>query len=684
MFNKKYFYFLKIASLLLYACSAHVVSAVPKSQVKAALSSSPAAISTQDSSNQTEASLLSLPDNVPEQDLIKSNHKQRTQKKRRVINNPIYEWFDKKVDRYFVSSKELALEKFKPEQRSGNELLHAIDRVEQCSTPGQLIALLARVRAAPRDDSARDDHEVCVDKDVIGQIRCALLLKISSIMCSMAKKVTLDVLHDIDNYLLYWDEQNNHPTRYFLHKSPFKWVTGKKQHDEVCDNIRMLKKVQAKHYNMLGALTSHIHQFNEVVSINDQLSWLETLILIVHEFLFTQSDGDGSNTDIDLFDRIANKIQQNLGQLLVHKNQVMSDTSEAKKPNHFIRHWMAYSALLTGVLCAQNYRNNNPEVIDKWVGQEAMNGYKESMVKSLKSYVVDPIKKTWETIFHYKEPDMDSANNAIEKIEQTKQDILREECKLRQKEQSYKEQRVEVIKNAAIVLNKATKNGWIEKAHLKEKDVESILESLENGDSGPYSKFVNTLPVSLKGFAMDVTGEAHSVLVKYIAFNDGRDIALSIKKLVIDIRNILTETRENVQEFKKDKFDYEKQLNLVLRFVTMIPAIVGGLGLYTGANKIYNWWTKRDYALIRHSLAHINSILIESANNFDNVAYGKLIYLLHQLKCKAKRHVPNNNNMRQEFFQDIVKLESDDFTIEEKRAMIDNMRSYYPFLANLA
>ena len=678
MFNKKYFYFLKIASLLLYACSAHVVSAVPKSQVKAALSSSPAAI---DSSNQTEASLLSLPDNVPAQDLIKSNHKQRTQKKRRAINNPIYEWFDKKVDRYFVSSKELALEKFKPEQRLGNELLHAIDRIEQCSTPGQLIALLARVCAASRDDAARDDHEVRVDKDVIDQIRCALLLKISSIMCALARNVTLDVLHDIDNYLLYWDEQHNHPTRYFLHKSPLKWVTGKKQHDEVRDNIRMLKKVQAKHYHMLGTLTSHIHRFNEVVSINDRFSWLETLILIIHEFLFTQSDGDGSNINIDSFDRLANKIQQNLGQLLVHKKQVMSDTSEAKKPNHFIRHWMAYSALLTGVLFAQNYRNNNPKVIDKWVGPEAMNGYKESIIKSSKCYVVDPMKDIWNTIFNYKETDMSVVNQLEGKVSKLNETLSSSMDETEKKEKITSEHSEIALKEIEKVLNELTKDGYFSNT-LKKDEAESILEAAKNNDVGPFIELVCRMPKSLYSLTIDSNNlKAFWALLMFLIFNNGEGILLDAKKLINIALESLTNGNVAMHEVLKALFDAKKENQLTLKFMALVPTF----WVVTNVpRKIYNWWTKRDYASIRHSLAHINSILIESANNFDNVAYGKLIYLLHQLKCKAKRHVPSKDNMRQEFFQDIVKLESDDFTIEEKRAMIDNMRAYYSFLANVS
>ncbi len=180
MFNKKYFYFLKIASLLLYAYSAHVVLAAPVYQAKVVSPSLPAAIFMQNSSNQTKASLSSLPDNVSAQNFSKSNHNQKTQKKRRTINHPIYAWFGKKVNSYFARSKELVYAKFEPEQRMGNELLYAIDRVEQCSMPGQLIALLARVRTASRDDEAHDDHAVHIDKDVADQIRCALLLKISS------------------------------------------------------------------------------------------------------------------------------------------------------------------------------------------------------------------------------------------------------------------------------------------------------------------------------------------------------------------------------------------------------------------------------------------------------------------------------------------------------------------------
>jgi len=132
--------------------------------------------------------------------------------------------------------------------------------------------------------------------------------------------------------------------------------------------------------------------------------------------------------------------------------------------------------------------------------------------------------------------------------------------------------------------------------------------------------------------------------------------------------------------------DFRKENQVALKFTALIPVFAAAWGLQKTGGRLYAWLTKRDYAAIRQALAHVYTILIESdPHNVDDTDYGKLIYLLHNLKQTAKRHITRKNNMHREFEADILKLESaDDFTPAEKRLIIDNMRAHYPFLMCVA
>ena len=627
------------------------------------------------------------------------------------LNYPIDQWFEKKVDGYFAKSKTLAQDKLKSDRFAVKELLYALERVESCSSPGQFIALLERLRSA-YDEKERDGHEASsVENNLLDQVRCALLLKISATISASAREAILDVLYTTDNYLTYWYDQHNHTTRYFFHKSPHKWFIGKKQEDEIDDNIQLLQKVQEKHYRILGLLTAHLNTFEGMANVSDHYAWLDQLFSIINNVLVAQKRTDSSSAD--QFCRLAKTMQHYLGKLPEHYNQVMTTIVPAKKPNHFVRNWIAYSTLLTSTLLARNYWNRHWKDPKHWIGENKINGYKESLQDYWQEYCVDPIGDTWKVLFGKgnKKQAKNQSNKAVEQKHKLpnkrkiKDDIASQQAFVKElsagmdadMQKLASDMTAKIMKKTDINSTRKEMKHFFKK-EVKEKyipaeEVPGILTAEKEGNIALFQDYVNRMPKHTIGnfIQRDHVVNAFFIFAQLKMFHLGVNAASALGQIldvyVKDINEKLSNvmihvimTLANVNGKLLDLDKLKKQLRVTLNFAALIPAIAAGWVVYKGTSSAYHWLTKRDYASIRHALAQVNAILIESANNFNDTVYGELIYLLHKLKLKAMRYVSRKNNMRQEFCNDIVKLESQDFSVEQKRAIIQNMRAHYPFL----
>ncbi len=623
------------------------------------------------------------------------------QQKKRRMSHPIHTWFSLYVNNHFTRVKVDAETKLTSDQRVVKELFHALDHIEQCSTPGQYIALLERLRSA-YDKATHDGHEAYVDKEVHESVRCALLLKISATLSNKARKVILDLLYTLDEQFAYWQDQQNHSTRYFFHKSPHKWFIGKEQQDEIRSNIEMLETAQEVHYRFLGALTSHLHTFNINASNNEQYQWITNLLAIISELLGQDTMHHEEGTD--RFDVIAECMQQNFGTVFSYKKQVMSNLSEAKKPNHFVRNWMKYAFLMGSALYIRNFWNNNPEVVDAWVGEDARGQYKESIQNFLQLNVIDPVKDTWKVIF---KKGSNNPTNERSEIQRTMkgQEAFARELKEGMDDDMYEmaSNTLELAKKMDIESTRRAMQRLLEKEvgenKLSATEMEKMLVAeRENGDFKLFQEHLNKSPKYFWSdfVRQDQVANGTLILLQLTMFHCGLEPLQDLVQIIIKqgkslnakltqaiIFVVVTLANINGKLLDYDILKEQQRVNLNLALLT--PAIFAGWCSYKGVSTLYSWMTKRDYAAIRQALAHVYTILIESAHNVDDTDYGKLIYLLHNLKQTAKRHITRKNNMHREFEADILKLESaDDFTPAEKRLIIDNMRAHYPFLMCVA
>src|SRR5579864_5147437 len=119
------------------------------------------------------------------------------------------------------------------------ELLYLLSQLDTTTTVRQSILLLTRVVSAyqsMRHDIANYQESSAWQE----RAYVMMLLQCSVVLVSIARRQLLSILDEIHTSLSYWREQKRSPMSYFLHKSPLKWVAGKRQADEIATNIKKL------------------------------------------------------------------------------------------------------------------------------------------------------------------------------------------------------------------------------------------------------------------------------------------------------------------------------------------------------------------------------------------------------------------------------------------------------------
>lgn len=85
---------------------------------------------------------------------------------------------------------------------------------------------------------------------------------------------------------------------------------------------------------------------------------------------------------------------------------------------------------------------------------------------------------------------------------------------------------------------------------------------------------------------------------------------------------------------------------------------------------------------MRRALLEINSLFVDQTKPLDDERYGKMIYLIYNLKRRARKDLSQKGNLQAEFLEDLERIESKEFDSAAKRRIIDDMFRKYSFLAN--
>ncbi len=240
------------------------------------------------------------------------------------------------------------------------DALYAIKETDQLKDVKTVIAPIKRLV----DQSEQNGQKMQVQD----QIGLSLLLKASLPLGEQARSIICEMLHKLDTYIAYWREQKHHPISYFFHKNPKKWVVGPKQKVEIEKNIKELVAVRDDHLRLLSKLAEHESYFEQSASVNEQYEWLARYLSMISTICYnTQAKLEGIPQDeATRFDKLLTLVNDMLGRVSFHEDNVSRVLGGAKKPGHITRNWIAYSALAIGASALTWYARRNQERFYNW------------------------------------------------------------------------------------------------------------------------------------------------------------------------------------------------------------------------------------------------------------------------------------------------------------------------------
>ncbi len=125
------------------------------------------------------------------------------------------------------------------------------------------------------------------------------------------------------------------------------------------------------------------------------------------------------------------------------------------------------------------------------------------------------------------------------------------------------------------------------------------------------------------------------------------------------------------------KLNQVTEASSVLRnLLLLMPVYLMGVSGYYG----YQKFKKYDYTPIRLALLAINELFVNKAKSLDDLEYGKMIYLLYNIKEMAEKYLSVRDNVRDDFIHDLERIESREYDSAAKRRIIKDMFKKYNFL----
>ena len=539
-------------------------------------------------------------------------------------------------------------------------------------------SLLSRVRSAHQE---MVKAETDVNSDAYKryeQISSALLLVCVQSFIYDVQNGILDALDEIDQLIIYWRYQQHHQVRYFFSKAPTKWVMGKSQAKEITHNLVRLERKQHEIYTLLGSIAAHAHALTTCnVAYGDCYAWMNELLTVVsYSHVLLQDTVDNLT-----FDTIAAQLALRIKKMDSLTIDLLRSVASIRKPSHVVQHWMAYTATAAAAGYVAYYYAHNYDAINSNVSNRLL-----SLSRSWKELVVSPMKDIWNTLSGKDDISTHQESANLEKgILDFAQDIKNLETK--------KDMNKEASGELAKYLQEDRKNTQVKMVTLLNKHVsegkitqelcDQIIAAEQIGNVTEFQKFFQDMKKTLTDFYWtDDIIDAVIVLAELKIYHYGSSLIQVVFELIVDYGvPVVKEALIVLSKGNREWAATAKKINLILNVAVLTPTIiVGGAGSY-GLYKAYRWSTAHNYSPIRIALADVNALLIESASQLDNCAYGKLLYLIFKLRHRASAL---KDPLAHEFLADVAKLELKQYTPEIKHSIVENMFNKYAFLGRIA
>lgn len=196
--------------------------------------------------------------------------------------------------------------------------------------------------------------------------------------------------------------------------------------------------------------------------------------------------------------------------------------------------------------------------------------------------------------------------------------------------------------SAEKFLNNLAQPGLVTSAYMTQARKDAILAEIKMGHSGLFQELSAELSSSL--------------------WNKPK--AFQAKELAAEL--LLLQAGSRVQ----------KTIAGIGKIAFITPALLFGWAAYTGYQKL----TEKNYAPLRRALLDINALFVEASKPLTDEQQGKMLYLIYTLKKRANKELPVKANVRADFIHDLDRIQSSEFSVAAKRAIVEDMFRKYLFL----
>lgn len=473
------------------------------------------------------------------------------------------------------------------------------------------------------------------------RLLCIFLLKAVSVLGKCAVRSIVHTIDMLQDAIVYWKDQQTHQWKYFLHKSPHKWFFGKKQQDEIYHNIRDLESMKDYHDMMLGKVVRYLYTFKPNQSNETCYAWMTEFCTILDAlYVVPIKEWSEAQRRTQNIDSLLAKCAYHYQEIVHHTYNVQETLSHARKPNHFVRNWLAYS--LIGGAALYCYTDPNGLINAAWT---SLMGF--DIKKNFDEYVKKPLHDLKEATLGNKMPEKSDIGEIPRFTEEVK--------KLQQSKKERIASMVQDMKKDNVpndIIEKIEKN-------LQIGNTNSFVDDYLKKQKNSFTWKADINPALVKGYP-DVG------LLKVDDAAVGG--AQTFDNLIVYFEKRLNDLNDKI-------YAKERESNLPLKIAAIIPAT----GLIYGLYKLCGWARSKNYTPLNVVLCDIEDILIAAGDALSDEAYGKMLYKIHIFKKKANKILGVRNTYYYDLTNHIQFLSDDTKTVQQKKELVSAMRNRYPF-----
>lgn len=467
--------------------------------------------------------------------------------------------------------------------------------------PEAIIALRKTIINAPADNAAAlQGYE---------QKQSNVVVQAAKVLYDNVYNQTLDILEEIDARLMYWQYQKNHPWRYFLTKSPKKWLIGAPQAQEINNNIEQLESHQGELYVFLGQLAeygdAYDHKHKTLFS-DDYIQgyrWVDELLDLLVRIKVLIKNLDNMQPFIARLSLLKAKLEK----VRFFKKHILSEIKETQIPAHLERNWLKYS--IASLMLGYGYSNIELKQIEQSF---------QSIKNNVTAYIVDPVQNVVKDVFR-------GGFTGVEG------ELLIPQENINAAQESIKK--------------------FVSDLDIPDNIKKTVVKDIDLGQSSSFQLLLDDLIPKNRWSPTTWMNYVHgkSLLGQLLGGQAGGRV-------------------------QKQLADIQKQYVGVGKIAVLTPALLSSWLAY----RKYQSMLVKDYTPIRRALIDINSLFVDATRPLDDEQYGKMLYLVYDLKKRVVKGVPVND--RTDFINDLNRIELKEFNVAAKRAIVEDMFRKYSFL----